>query len=149
MFGNNYTNPYFNSMPTATQPYGYTSPYMNQPNSQMASPNTYTNKVYVSNADAVRNKELPANSDYIFLDNDKPILYQKIVDGKGQFEVKMFKITPYEEPERVETDYAKASALTALEDKIKALEAKISYLTEVKYGTVEDNRNHIQTQETN
>lgn len=53
---------------------------------------TNTNKIYVNGLEDVRNRPLQANSDFIFLDNDKPLIYQKIVDSKGQFEVKTFQI---------------------------------------------------------
>ena len=39
-----------------------------------------------------RKKQQYINSDYFYLDNDKPIIYQKTVDYKGQFEVKEFDI---------------------------------------------------------
>ena len=45
----------------------------------------------------MRNRSLPQNSDFIFLDNDKPLLYQKVVDSKGQFEVKVYDIVPHQE----------------------------------------------------
>ncbi len=102
MFENNFMNPYnnFNTMPTATQPYGYPlNPYIgNMGNSAQQHSNmptqTNTNKIYVNGIEDVRNRPLPANSDYIFLDNDNAIIYQKIVDSKGQFEVKAFDISP-------------------------------------------------------
>lgn len=59
---------------------------------------TNTNKIFVSGLEEVKNKQLPPNSDFIFLDNYKPLLYQKIVDGKGQFEIKQFDITVKKEP---------------------------------------------------
>lgn len=94
-YGNSFQ--YGNSYPTATQPYGYPMGGYNM--ATMAQPQmpqqTNTNKIYVSGIEDVRQRQLPNGSDVIFLDNDKPILYQKIVDGKGQFEVKAFNITPY------------------------------------------------------
>lgn len=58
---------------------------------------TNTNKIFVNGLEDVRNMRLNPGSDFMFLDNDKPLLYQKIVDNKGQFEVKTFDIIPHVE----------------------------------------------------
>lgn len=105
MFGNNYTNPYgygsapFGYNPNATYP-NYMAPTQNTP-----IPSTNTNKIFVNGIEDVRNRPLSANSDYMFLDNDKPLLYQKVVDNKGQFEVKVFDITPHKEDAPIQTEY--------------------------------------------
>lgn len=120
MFGNNF-NPYAsgfmqNSMPTGTQPYGVPmNPYLqsmmqqnfnpqqnfngNNQQVQQQSPQAQvnTNKLYVTSLEDAKNKQLPPNSDYIFLDNDKPLLYRKVVDATGKMEVQAFQITAYEE----------------------------------------------------
>lgn len=80
----NFQNPYQQFNPNLTQQ------QTQQQNQQSSATNT--NKIFVSSLDDVKSKSLPANSDFIFLDNDKPILYQKTVDSKGQFEVKAFEI---------------------------------------------------------
>lgn len=133
MFNYNYGN-YGNSMPTGTQPYGY--PMNNYGVPQMAQPQvpqqTTTNKIYVSGIEEVRQRNLPFNSDVIFLDNDKPILYQKKVDDKGQFEVKAFTITAYS-PQETEkgnnsidlSAYAKASDLETIRGELKAIKEKL------------------------
>ena len=91
-------------------------------------PMTNTNKIFVNGVDDVRSRALPQNSDYVFLDNDKPLLYQKIVDPKGQFEVKVFDIIPHKEtPEEVpeyvlRTDFDNVLIeLTAIKDKLAKL----------------------------
>ena len=61
---------------------------------QMQPTQTNTNKIFVSGLDDVKQKQLTPNSNYIFLDNDNPILYEKIVDGTGQFEIKEYDIKP-------------------------------------------------------
>lgn len=115
---NPYGNPYFNSMPTGTQPYGVpmnpfntmgnmgTPNFNSQPQNQNAQPQAQqfgipqqvnTNKLYVTGIDDARNKQLPPNSDYVFLDNDKPLLYRKVVDATGKMEVQVFEIVPYTE----------------------------------------------------
>ena len=139
MFGNyNFGNTYGNSMPTATQPYGYPigNYNMNYNIPNMAQPTqmqqTNTNKIFVSSIDEVRQRQLPNNSDVIFLDNDKPILYQKIVDGKGQFEVKAFSITPYSPVETEKTtepidlsSYVKIADLEPIKAELKAIKDRL------------------------
>lgn len=58
-----------------------------------------TNKIYVTGIDDARARQLPPNSDFIFLDNDKPLLYRKTVDATGKMEIKAFKISEYTEME--------------------------------------------------
>ena len=148
MFGNNFNN-FGNgyTMPTATQPYGY--PMNNfAPQTQMQQPqqtqvSTNTNKVYVNGIEDVRNRPLPPNSDFIFLDNDKPILYQKIVNGNGQFEVKAFNISPYEPQESQKQEspmylsgYVKLTDLEPIKNEIKAIKEKlVTKKVEVINGT--------------
>ena len=130
-----YNNPfqYGNSYPTGTQPYGYPVPnYAMQQQPQVQPHQTNTNKIYVSGIEDVRQRNLPFNSDVIFLDNDKPILYQKIVDNKGQFEVKAFNISPYlsQECEKQSQSidlsaYAKTSEIEQIRAELKELKETI------------------------
>lgn len=120
-----------NSMPTATQPYGYPfNPYAQpqpQPQKQVD-----TNKIYVSGIEDVRMRMLPPNSEYIFLDNEKSILYQKKVDANGQFEVKAYEITEYNgntatvEQQTIESNYVPRNEFEALQAEFKALSEKIT-----------------------
>ena len=131
-------NGYGNTMPTGTQPYGYPMNNFNmqgqgQPQPQQQVPQINTNKLYVNGIDDVRNRYLPPNSNYIFLDNDKPLLYQKIVDGTGQFEVKAFTITPYntqettkQEPSIDLSSYAKISDIEEIKNEIQAIKDKLT-----------------------
>lgn len=123
-----------NSMPTATQPYGYPfNPYVQQtPQKQID-----TNKIYVSGIEDVRMRVLPPNSEYIFLDNEKSLLYQKKVDANGQFEVKAYEITAYNgntatvEQQPIDlSNYVPRSEFEALQAEIKALSEKITRRTE-------------------
>lgn len=82
-----------------TQPYGYQNTYgmyynntMQQPSNLQQTIQANTNEIFVNGYEDVRNRQLPPNSNYIFLDNDKALLYEKIVDSKGQFEVKVYEI---------------------------------------------------------
>lgn len=73
--------------------------------SQQQTAQMNTNKIYVTGIDDARARQLPPNSDFIFLDNDKPLLYRKTVDATGKMEIKAFKISEY-----TETEAAPASA---------------------------------------
>ncbi len=105
MFGNNFNNPYgFNSAPFGYNP-NATYPNYIAPTQNNTAPSTNTNKIFVNGIEDARSRPLSANSDYMFLDNDKPLLYQKVVDSKGQFEVKVFDITPHKEEVVTPTEY--------------------------------------------
>ena len=148
-------NPMFNSYgyPNMNQPYNYqANPYMNnyQNNLQQAQPvNTNTNKIYVSGIEDVRNTRLLPNSDMIYIDNDKPLLYQKVVDGKGQFEVKSFKIIPYspEQDTKKETSidlsgYVEKGEFDALKQEFEAFKNKSTIKkVEVVNGTTGNGTN--------
>lgn len=94
---NPYNNNYNNYM--YGQQSGTSIPQQNQQNQQV----TNTNKIFVNGLEDVRNIRLTPGSDFMFLDNDKPLLYQKVVDNKGQFEVKTFDIIPHVEKEENNT----------------------------------------------
>ena len=79
--------------------------YAPQMQSQQQPAQMNTNKIYVTGIDDARARQLPPNSDFIFLDNDKPLLYRKTVDATGKMEIKAFKISEY-----TETEAAPASA---------------------------------------
>ena len=79
--------------------------YAPQTQPQQQPPQMNTNKIYVTGIDDARARQLPPNSDFIFLDNDKPLLYRKTVDATGKMEIKAFKISEY-----TETEAAPASA---------------------------------------
>ena len=125
MFPNYFNN--YNNTPV-NQSYGYTpnyAPYTQPPIPTQQSTNT--NKIFVNGIEDVRNRRLAPDSDFMFLDNDRPLLYQKTVDGKGQFEVKVFDIVPHKEeavpvnnPDYVlRSDFEKLSSeFTELKNKI-------------------------------
>lgn len=103
-----------------SQPYNsYNTPY----------PTAQTNKIYVSGLEDVRLRPQATNSDVIYLHNDQPYLYQKIVNDKGQFEIKTFKIIPEEaKPETPIVDmsaYVLKTDLEELQTQIKNLENKL------------------------
>lgn len=119
--------------------YAYQQPNMNMQQNQtqnQQSSATNTNKIFVSSLDDVKSKSLPANSDFIFLDNDKPILYQKTVDSKGQFEVKAFEINEIKPQEKQKEDnsinlsnYVTLTEFEALKGQIDELKNKITKMS--------------------
>lgn len=126
-FNNPYNNPYGNAFPTNGFPQHHNSftPNYNMPNIPVQ---TNTNKIFVNGLDEVRNYRLPANSDYVFLDNDKAIIYQKVVDSKGQFEVKAFTITPYVQTEnntKANTEYALKTDIQDIQTRLQKLEVAL------------------------
>lgn len=100
-------------------------------NSQQNQNSTNTNKIFVNGLEDARNRSLPPNSDYLFLDNDKNILYQKIVDGKGQFEVKTFNIVPAENKEEKNKldDYVKKEELNGIKQKIQEIQENLKKIS--------------------
>ena len=116
-FGFNNYNPYLQN-------------YMNQqmPVQQQMQPQTNTNKIYVSGIDDVKGRYLQPNSDVMFIDNDKPLLYEKIVDSKGQFEIKVFDVSTHKEDEQKD-DYAKKSDIDSILTRLSALENKGNTVT--------------------
>lgn len=90
----------FGSNPYGGYPYqnnyygaGYSNPAYQSPVQQTPS---NTNKLYVNGIEDVRLRNLPNNSDYIFLDNDKPLIYRKTTDSTGKMSIETFKIVPCE-----------------------------------------------------
>lgn len=142
---NNYQPYGFNNMPNINQPFGF-NPYI-QPNTSMQQSQmqqqpqqptmaTNTNKIFVSSIEDVKNRQLPFNSDFIFLDNDKPYLYQKTVDGKGQFEVKAFEIheikaqDSQKQPDTINlSNYVTLTEFKALKGQIDELKNKITKMS--------------------
>ena len=105
---------------------GYTSPAYQQQNTQQNAVNT--NKLYANGIEDVRFRQLPVNSDYIFLDNDKPLVYRKTTDGTGKTDIQVFKIVPYVEEEKTapEIDMSKFVPI----DRFEALEKQFKELKE-------------------
>lgn len=134
-FGTNpYYAPYMQSQQfQAPQPVQQQQPQQTtQPQQQPASVNT--NKIYVNGLNDVKTKVQFANSDIFYFDNDNPsIVYEKIVDGTGHFEVKTFTLDEKKEEIKKEksinlSEYAKTTDLQALKDEIKSLNDKIKKL---------------------
>lgn len=103
-----------NYTPYGYQPYqtaAYQSPYYTptQGTPTAPQPTMNTNKLYANGIEDVRFRQLPTNSDYIFLDNDKPLLYRKTTDATGKTDIQVFTIAPYQDTkpaEPVQVDFS-------------------------------------------
>lgn len=88
----------FNPQSFNYQPYGQP-----QQQYQQSSPPANTNKIFVSGIEDVKARALTPNSDFIFIDNDQDILYQKKVDASGHYEIKAFSISELNNAENCST----------------------------------------------
>ena len=118
---NNYGFP--GSFPTAPQPYGFPMP-QSAPHPVQQQPQS--NIVYVNGIDDVKNRPLPPNSNYAFMDNDNPILYRKTVDAQGRMAVEVFDIVPHKEAPVAQPDYALKSDIELLQKEIAKLRMEVS-----------------------
>lgn len=122
---NNYGFPNFASMPSATQPYGYPMPTQ-MPQTAPQNPPLQTNIIYVNGIDDARNRPLPPNSNYAFMDNDKAILYRKTVDAQGKMTVEAFDIVPHTETPVEQPDYALKSDILMLQKELAKLRMEVT-----------------------
>ena len=135
MFGN-YSSPYgYNSMPTATQPYGYPmNPYPPVQPSVQTPVQTNTNMIFVNGLEDVKQRPQSNNSVMLYADNDKAIVYKKTVDGKGQYNVEVFDIIPHKEEviKQEIGDFVPRTEFEVLQKKIATLEDTVAMLIPVK-----------------
>ena len=133
MFNNPYMPYGYNPTLTMTNPYGYPTTPQSAP--QQAVPAvTATNKIYVNGIEDVKNRQLPNNSDYIFLDNDKPLVYRKILDATGKMDVQVFKIEPISASESADTSQY------VLKNEFEELKKEIEKLRRDRYDGSGKNR---------
>lgn len=98
--------------------------YAPQTATQQQSAQMNTNKIYVTGIEDARARQLPPNSDFIFLDNDKPLLYRKTVDATGKMEIKTFKIAEYTEAETASAPAVDMSQFVSVEE-FKGVQAEM------------------------
>ena len=136
-FGTNpYYSPYMQTPQVQQAQQTMQNPPQQQVQSQQQQPSVATNKIYVNGLDDVRGKHQSTNSDIFYFDNDNPpILYEKIVDGTGHFEVKTFSLAenkPIESQNTLDTNnlsnYVLKAELEPLQAEIKALSDKLTKL---------------------
>ncbi len=141
-YGNNFGNPMPGMQPTQVpnyNPYNFYNNYQ-QPQQQTQQPKINTNKIFVSGIEDVKMRMLDPNSDYIFFDNDKSMIYRKVVDGTGHFDVKAYDVIEHKEAEKTPAeaqsinpqDFVRKEEFEALQAKLNTLMNKIEQQSEVK-----------------
>ena len=128
-------------------------------------PPTTTNKIYVSGLDEVKTRLLPPNSDVIFYDNERDILYEKVVDSTGKFQLKTYDIVEHKDRENsdkphgdkileyatksdlepfnaVKTQYERRmneqdDTIKALRGELKSMSEKVEALTKIQAKMIE------------
>lgn len=114
-------NPYQMSMPQ----YNYPQQTQTATYQQVQPQQLNTNKIFVSGIEEVKMKVLPPNSQWIFLDNEKSILYQKTIDNTGHFEVKMYDIVEHQENAPVQPDYVCKKDFEQLQAEFNSLKERM------------------------
>ena len=136
-FGTNpYYSPYMQNQQFQAQQQPQPQPQQAQQQPSQQPTAISTNKIYVNGINDVKTKLQSANSDVFYFDNDNPsIIYEKIVDGTGHFEVKTFSISqnkPVEPQSTPDTNtlsnYVLKVDLEPLQAQIKALGDKVAKL---------------------
>lgn len=145
MYNQNF-NPFINSMPSATQPFGYAMNNMNnytQQSQQTQQNQPMTNIIYVSGISDVKSRWQLPNTEMFYADNYKPLLYKKQVYANGQFDIKTYDISEHSEDKDTTTEdgvdlsgYAKASDLEKIKEDIRSINERLNAKkTEVQNGT--------------
>lgn len=122
-----------NSMPTATQPYGYSMPNYNQPPQVQPQLPQNTNIIFVSGLDDAKSRWQAPNTEMFYADNDKPLLYKKKVNANGQFDIKVFEIKEQQQTEETKQEktmdlsgFVKTTDLDEIKGEIKSLKEQVS-----------------------
>lgn len=110
MYNNFGSYPSYSYSPYTPYAPAYSPQTSTQPPMQMPNGSINTNKIYATGIEDVRARQLPANSDYIFLDNDQPLIYRKTTDATGKMDIQVFKISPYTEEPRAQAPEIDMSA---------------------------------------
>lgn len=90
-----------------------------------------TNKIFVNGLEDARNRYVPAGGSAMFLDNDKPLLYDKTVDSKGQFEVKIFDISEHKDHSDLKPDSSIDLSRYVLKSDLEPLESEIRHIKDM------------------
>lgn len=96
----------------------YNQPPINYQNIRNRQPTINTNKAYVNGIQDVYSRYVGPGGDFIFVDANEPILYQKIVDMNGKPEIKLFDIVPRENNQN---EYVSRKEFDALQKDIQDL----------------------------
>lgn len=136
MYNQNF-NPFINSMPTSTQPYGYVMNnlpnYMQQTQNQTQQNQSTTNIIFVSGLEDVKTRWQAPSTEMFYADNDKPLLYKKQVYANGQFDVKTYDISEHlPDKDAGKNDsidlsgYVKTSDFEKIKEEIKSINEKLN-----------------------
>lgn len=123
-YNNGQTN-YMGQAPFVPQNGNYAPQTPTQPQVTQQPAQMNTNKIYVTGIEGARTMQFPPNSDYILLDNDKPLLYRKTVDATGKMEIKPFKISEYTETEAAPVPTVDLSQFVSV-DEFKGVQSEIT-----------------------
>ena len=120
------------------QPQG--QPNMQQPAQQMAHQSVSqqaqpiqqnippkTNKVFVMNKEAAGNAMAEFHSDYVYFDQDEPLLYNVVTDMQGKKTITTYRIEPYE-PVNEPTTPAIDTSMFVTQEQFKALQDQLDAL---------------------
>lgn len=122
--------------PNLYYPYNYGTPYVpqymqaQQPQNTMSNFGNNTNIIYVNGIDDAKNRQQPTNSVYMYRDNEKQMIYEKTVDGKGQFEVKTYSLTATNAPQSPKPSEAVDLSIYAKKSDIDAIKGELSNVKE-------------------
>lgn len=115
-------------------------PQQQQPIQQNIPPKT--NKVFVMNKEAAGNAMAEFHSDYVYFDQDEPLLYNVVTDMQGKKTITTYRIEPYE-PVNEPTTPAIDTSMFVTQEQFKALQEQLDALktapkkTESKTSKVE------------
>lgn len=138
-FSNGFNSGFGTGGYTSANNYGYTMPPVNsyqapQPTQQQMPqfPLANTNIIYVNGIEDAKNRQQPINSVFLYRDNDKQVIYERTVDGKGQFDIKAYSLTDLDTEKKAEeekvnnlSDYVLRTDFEALQGQIKGIETKL------------------------
>lgn len=123
--------------PNLYYPYNYGTLYApqymqaQQPQNAMVSNfSNNTNIIYVNGIDDAKNRQQPTNSVYMYRDNEKQMIYEKTVDGKGQFEVKTYSLTATNAPQSQKPSEPVDLSIYAKKSDIDAIKGELSNVKE-------------------
>lgn len=143
MYNNNFNTPFgynqfmtpfnYNNMPQQPPPVQIP----NQPQTQNLNSNAInTNKIFVNGIEDAKSRMLLPNSDFMFLDNDKKLIYQRVVDGTGQSTIKTYRYSEINENE-INPATPQFALKSELDKSIKELNDKINNLIEQQKSNIE------------
>lgn len=107
-------------------------PQQAQPIQQNIPPKT--NKVFVMNKEAAGNAMAEFHSDYVYFDQDEPLLYNVVTDMQGKKTITTYRIEPYE-PVNEPTTTAIDTSMFVTQEQFKALQEQLDALKNVSKKT--------------